>query len=378
MDGASDPAADYNPGAEGLQLNDPVDPQAEATETEALAPGSALESSAESNIKWSHPEAGLAPPQAVDQILSKVWRHPFTGVIYGFNQVIKAIRMYQSDRLHHLENPLLRPSHEMAITYGEAVTLLLTNALKIVSNAPGYMLPELRCRDSFEQHLECLTRRSEALRRCEEAFEVAIREAQPIFETHKAFLKREAERSRQICTHMAVRAAAIASLPFAPVLSAVLTAVDVLGLAIYNGVEEVLSGSADYIQSLAPDIDALQKSLRRNFAMTQDSHRKLVAIRKKAEWQRDDPCASRLIAIQRKLRVAVDVASKALVGEKGSAVVVPTRSLREVANAIREVMNVLGDPPKGTVLLVDLEDSEWPEVDKAMAEIRALLLAQSS
>ncbi len=157
-----------------------------------------------------------------------------------------------------------------------------------------------------------------------------------------------------------------------------LTAVDVLGLAIYNGVEEVLSGSADYIQSLAPDIDALQKSLRRNFAMTQDSHRKLVAIRKKAEWQRDDPCASRLIAIQRKLRVAVDVASKALVGEKGSAVVVPTRSLREVANAIREVMNVLGDPPKGTVLLVDLEDSEWPEVDKAMAEIRPLLLAQSS
>lgn len=143
MDGASDPAADYNPGAEGLQLNDPVDPQAEATETEALAPGSALESSAESNIKCtcckvpsrdtasysrpflgSHPEAGLAPPQAVDQILSKVWRHPFTGVIYGFNQVIKAIRMYQSDRLHHLENPLLRPSHEMAITYGEAVTLV--------------------------------------------------------------------------------------------------------------------------------------------------------------------------------------------------------------------------------------------------------------
>lgn len=157
-----------------------------------------------------------------------------------------------------------------------------------------------------------------------------------------------------------------------------LTAVDALGIAVYNGVEEVLSGSADYIEPLSADIDDLQKSLRQSFAQAQESRRKLMEICKKAEWQRDDPCASRLIAIQGKLRVAVDVANEVLVGEKASAVVVLTRSLREVANAIREVMNVIGDPPEGDFLLIDLEDSEWPEVDQAMAEIRALLLAPPS
>lgn len=157
-----------------------------------------------------------------------------------------------------------------------------------------------------------------------------------------------------------------------------LTAVDALGIAVYNGVEEVLSGSADYIQPLSADIDDLQKSLRQSVAQAQETRRKLMEICKKAEWQRDDPCASRLIVIQRKLRVAVDVANEVLVGEKGSAVVVQTRSLREVANAIRGVMNVIGDPPEGEFSLIDLEDSEWPEVDKAMAEIKALLLAQTS
>lgn len=70
----------------------------------------------------SYPEGGFAPPQGLEQILSKVGKQ-FKGVIYGFNQVIKAIRIYQSDRLHHLESPLLRPSHE-AITYGEAVPVV--------------------------------------------------------------------------------------------------------------------------------------------------------------------------------------------------------------------------------------------------------------
>ncbi|EIW52192.1 uncharacterized protein TRAVEDRAFT_53617 [Trametes versicolor FP-101664 SS1] len=367
MEGAPDPAADHNPGAVGLPLNDPVDTQAEAAE--ALAPGSVLESPTESNIKWSYPEGGFAPPQGLERILSKVGKQ-FKGVIYGFNQVIKAIRIYQSDRLHHLESPLLRPSHE-AITYGEAVPV-------IVSSAPGHMLPKLRCRNSFEQHLEYFARRSEAMRDYEEWLEGAIRQAQPLFEKHSAFLKREAERSRQVWTHMAVRAAAIATLPFAPVLSAVLTAVDALGIAVYNGVEEVLSGSADYIQPLSADIDDLQKSLRQSVSQARETRRKLMETCKKAEWQRDDPCASRLITFQRKLRVVVDVANEVLVGEKSSAVVVQTRSLREVTNAIREVMNVIGDRPEGEFSLIDLEDFEWPEVDKAMAEIRALLLVQTS
>lgn len=138
----------------------------------------------------------------------------------------------------------------------------------------------------------------------------------------------------------------------------------------------MLSGSADYIQPLSADIDDLQKSLRQSVAQAQETRRKLMEICKKAEWQRDNPCASRLIAIQRKFRVTVDIASEALMGEKGSAAVVPTRSLREVANAIHEVMNVIGDPPEGQVLHIDLEESEWPEVDKSMAEIRALILAQ--
>lgn len=50
-----------------------------------------------------------------------------------------------------------------------------------------------------------------------------------------------------------------------------------------------------------------------------------------------------------------------------------TRSLRQVANAIREVLDVLGDPPEGTDPLVDLDDSQWLEMDQAIAEIGRLM-----
>lgn len=157
-----------------------------------------------------------------------------------------------------------------------------------------------------------------------------------------------------------------------PILSAVLNAVDVLGLAVYNGVQEVISGSGDDIRPLSADIDALQKMLHEKIAATQGLRRELVAIREKVEWQRNDPSTARLSAIQRKLRVAASISCHAL-WDESSAIAMGTRSLRQVANAIREVLDVLGDPPEGTDTLVDLDDSQWLEMDQAIAEIGRLM-----
>lgn len=141
-----------------------------------------------------------------------------------------------------------------------------------------------------------------------------------------------------------------------PILSGALNAVDALGLTVYNGVQEVISGSGDDIRPLSADIDALQKTLQEKIAATQGLRRELVAIREKVEWQRNDPSTARLSAIQRKLRVAASISCHAL-WDESSAVAMGTRSLRQVAHAIREVLNVLGDPLEGTDPLVDLDDS---------------------
>lgn len=76
-----------------------------------------------------------------------------------------------------------------------------------VSNAPGYLLPQSRCKNTFEQHLKCLARRDETLRTYEETLEHAMIEAQPLAEANAKFLKQEADHSRRKTVHMAVRAA---------------------------------------------------------------------------------------------------------------------------------------------------------------------------
>lgn len=139
--------------------------------------------------------------------------------------------------------------------------------------------------------------------------------------------------------------------------------------------QEVLS-SVDELRPVFASINELQNTLHEKVAEAQGFRRELVAIRERVEWQRTDPSTSRLSDIQRKLQDAIDTAQEALGDANGSAA--PKRSLREVADVLREVMILLGDPPEGVASLMDVEDSEWSQLDETMAELRATPPSQPS
>ncbi len=154
-----------------------------------------------------------------------------------------------------------------------------------------------------------------------------------------------------------------------------LTAIDVLGLSIYIGVQDVIS-SVDELRPVFVSINELQKTLKEKVAEVQGFRRELVAIRERVEWQRNDPSTSRLSDLQRKLQITADIATEALGNVEGSAA--PTRSLREVADAMREVIQLMGDPPEDATSLVDVEESEWSQLDETLAELRAMPPRQPS
>lgn len=121
-------------------------------------------------------------------------------------------------------------------------------------------------------------------------------------------------------------------------------------------------------------INELQNTLHEKVAEAQGFRRELVAIRERVEWQRTDPSTSRLSDIQRELQNVIDVAQETL----GDGSATSKRSLREVADAMREFMILLGDPPEGVTSLVDVEDSEWIQLDETMAELGATSPRQPS
>ncbi|OJT05433.1 hypothetical protein TRAPUB_3749 [Trametes pubescens] len=346
MDGAPvDPVAVPEPaGAVELPVNDAVAdpdvPQEPAAEPEAPATNAIQEGPVVIDCTcWPHPKTGLAPPQPLDQVLPEVW-NPLGKTFDMFNQVVKLIRVHRSHQSQ------------------DASTTAI--AIKTVAAT----VPVSRCKNTFEQHLKCLARRDETLRTYEETLEHAMIEAQPLAEANAKFLKQEADHSRRKTVHMAVRAAVPA-----------LTAIDVLGLSIYIGVQDVIS-SVDELRPVFVSINELQKTLKEKVAEVQGFRRELVAIRERVEWQRNDPSTSRLSDLQRKLQITADIATEALGNVEGSAA--PTRSLREVADAMREVIQLMGDPPEDATSLVDVEESEWSQLDETLAELRAMPPRQPS
>ncbi|EIW52203.1 uncharacterized protein TRAVEDRAFT_40608 [Trametes versicolor FP-101664 SS1] len=366
MDIAPDPVAIPEPAGAvalpGIDAVEPDEPREAAAEPEAPAEGTIIDCTC-----WPHPKSGLVPPQPLDQVLPEVWK-PLGKTCDMLNQVVQLIRAHRS-----------RQSGDASTTavaikaVATTVPTILAVAMITVHNAPGYLLPKPQCKHTFEQHLKCLAHRDETLRTYEETLEHAMVEAQPLAEANAKFLKQEADHIRRKAVHMTVRAAAIASLPFAPVLSATLTAIDVLGLSIYIGVQEVIS-SVDELRPVFASINELQNTLHEKVAEAQGFRRELVAIRERVEWQRTDPSTSRLSDIQRELQNVIDVAQETL----GDGSATSKRSLREVADAMREFMILLGDPPEGVTSLVDVEDSEWIRLDETMAELGATSPRQPS
>lgn len=268
--------------------------------------------------------------------------------------------------------------------------------MKLITQTPGYMFPKPQCKNSFERHLSNLSRRDDTLRTVEENITRTMHEAQPLFEAREKFLAVERKMSRQRARHMFVRTAvcysyqchcaqvlmhvcgaiqAILTMPFAPILSAALTAADNIVLAVIVGVQQLLV-SEDELHSTSASVEALRAEMNDKIAVVQKLRRELVEIRAQVEAQREDPAASRLSTILRSLQAAKELAEAVFSAPNSKeAKAVPEASMRALAVAMREVLDALGDQPEGISTLVEVDDSEWNDLDDTVTELKAALPA---
>lgn len=267
--------------------------------------------------------------------------------------------------------------------------------MKLITQTPGYMFPKPQCKNSFERHLSNLSRRDDTLRTVEENITRTMHEAQPLFEAREKFLAVERKMSRQRARHMFVRTAvcysycycaqvlmhvcgaiqAILTLPFAPILSAALTAADNIVLAVIVGVQQLLV-SEDELHSTSASVEALRAEMNDKIAVVQKLRRELVEIRAQVEAQREDPAASRLAAMLHTMQAAKELAEAVFSAPNSKeAKAVPGASMQALAAAFREVLDALGERPEGTATLVEVDDSDWSGLDDTVTELKAALPA---
>ncbi|OJT05434.1 hypothetical protein TRAPUB_3750 [Trametes pubescens] len=320
---------------------------------------------------WPHvPQESRGPPPPLDEVLPDVWRS-VDEVFKAFNRVVEHLRTHRLNPSP--DTPFATAIYMLA--EGAAIAGSLKQGMKLIIQTPGYMFPKPQCKNSFERHLSNLSRRDDTLRTVEENIKRTMLEAQPLFEAREKFLAVERKMSRQRARHMFVRAAAILALPFAPILSAALTAADNMILAVIVGVERIFV-SEDDLHSTSTGVEALREEMVDKIAVVQTLRQELVAIRAQVEAQRDDPAASRLAAILRKMQAAKELAEAVFSAPNSKeAKAAPGASMPALAAALREVLDILGEQPEGTEVLVSIDDSELSGLDETVAELKTALPA---
>ncbi|KAI0350794.1 hypothetical protein OH77DRAFT_1524648 [Trametes cingulata] len=320
---------------------------------------------------WPHTKRSLLPTAALEDVLPPI-RLEVEGAIEDLHGILVLLQEHLGTRA---ANGRLSPeigSKGIASNW-HRVSSHLDCAIARITEAPGYLIPELKCKNDYEQHFNHLIQRDKTLCNVEINFKKALEEAQPLFEAREKFLKIESEMRRRKTFNMAVRVASVLTLPFAPVLSGVLTALDCLVLSTYVGARELMV-SQDELRTTSESVESLRKELNEKIAVVQKLRQELAVYKEKAEAQRGDPSARRLLDILTKIRTV-----KNLVDAISGSTTPDTRehpkqpSLREVVSAMRELADASGAELAAEDLLPSLDDAEWSSLDERLATFRSTL-----
>ncbi|KAI0824307.1 hypothetical protein BC628DRAFT_1339511 [Trametes gibbosa] len=390
----SEPAHDIQPElqAEARQVPAPEPIVADAAQPEPVpTPPQEVAVTNADCLCWPHSKESLKEPQPPETILPHVWK--LVGLaVQDINAIIARLRLLSSSP------PAPAPDAESSTTLsalGRNVANQFGLAVMLICQAPGYLFPTPRCRNTFPQHLVYLSRRDDTLRTVEETLKQTLADAQPLIEAREKFMKIEATRRRRRTPDISPKCliqspnilqcggpytwrsarryghspAAIAMLPFAPVFSATLTGLDTVVLAVFFGAEDIIVPEAE-LRSTSESVDTLMKEMAEKIGMVEELRNEIGLIRQKVTTQETDPAATRLYQLVLKLQEAQDRAEMVLEGKeskdgRSAASPVPL-SVRDLVIVVQEAADVLGERPADVPSLVEVDSSEWPALDEAL------------
>ncbi|KAH9850891.1 hypothetical protein C2E23DRAFT_886944 [Lenzites betulinus] len=323
---------------------------------------------------WPHSKESLKEPHPPERIFRQV-RKIVGGAIQDINTMIERLRALD------LPDPKVAQQGELVHialdAFGQPLADRFDLASLFICQAPGYLFAKPRCRNTFSQHLVYLSRRDDTLRTVEETLKQTLADAQPLFEARDKFMKIEATRRRRRLVQMA----AVMSLPFAPVVSATLSGLDTLVLAIFFGAEDIIVPEED-LRSTSASVDSLLKEMTEKIGMVEELRGEIALIRKKVTMQEGDPAACRLSKLVLKLQEAHDLAETVIQGKKSqdgrSATDPAPLSLRDLVAAVQEVVDVLGEPHEDALSFIEVDGAEWAGLDEKLKSCMVLQSVSST
>ena len=169
-------------------------------------------------------------------------------------------------------------------------------------------------------------------------------------------------------------------MPFSPLTSAILTAIDVVALSFVVGIHEVvLPDATAHIRETLERIAALQEKLESKIAEVKRLRANLEAAKALAEEEQRTPNASRLADLMESVRDAKKTveavfalscdACASTAPPSDSTPTVPT-SIREVASAFRRVADALDAPSIIDGPLASADDGQYDVLDRYLADLR--------
>ncbi len=168
------------------------------------------------------------------------------------------------------------------------------------------------------------------------------------------------------------------AVPFSPLTSAILTAIDVMVLSFVVGIHEVvLPDATAQIRETLVRVAALQDKLESKIAEVKRLRANLEAAKALAEEEQRTPNASRLVELMENVRDAKKMVEAAFVLSCAACASIPPPpvpvvpvSIREVAAAFRRVGDALEAPSIIDGPLGSMDDEQCDVLDIYLADLR--------
>ncbi|KAI0324702.1 hypothetical protein GY45DRAFT_1375329 [Cubamyces sp. BRFM 1775] len=333
-----------------------------------VAEGTATEAHLTDCYCWNHNTKINEQTRSLDDILAPI-RKKIEAI---FPSVQRRIASLLEDPPHPTDpqDYALAKNNEIFSIY-TLLTVAMKDSAERIYQTSGYVIANGNCKHTYDQHLQLLDQRDLTLKHVEQSIQQTLNDAETLFSLSDKLVTAQRQTRRRKMAHMIVRTAAIISLPFAPLFSAVLTAADVMGFSIVIGVQECMASEAE-LASTTDSVEHLRVDMGEKIAIVQRLRGQLRDLKARALAQRDDPVVPKLCTVATKFQAASDLVDEVFgpwnVTTPDNT---PKRSICELLEAIHRLMEELDIPIPADSPLKTLSPEAWQKLDGHFAAWRA-------
>ncbi|KAI1793725.1 hypothetical protein LXA43DRAFT_1000198 [Ganoderma leucocontextum] len=321
---------------------------------------------------WKHAPVSTAKEMSFSMVLPPI-KTEICRAIEGTNALITLLQQYRDPQCEEISSLSQAEFRERLQSQRTVVLGGLQMAAAHIAVTPGYV-----CRSTSKRHQARFAEHYKVLCEVEDELQKSIDDAKALFSARDELIKAEKRMHRRKLLQNTVRAVSVITVPFSPLASAILTAVDVLVLSFVVGIHEVvLPDATAHVRETLERVADLQERLESKIAEVKRLRANLEAAKALTEEEQRTPNASRLVELMqnvqdtRKTVEAVFIFSCDACASTAPAPTpgVPT-SIREVAAAFRRVGDALDAPSMIDGPLGSIDDERCGVLDRYLADLR--------